>query len=311
MQGILENKVLRRNFWGIITLVLLILLLSRYFIGDTADNLYLGITASVVESLFAAFITTAFIGGFLFYMSPSSSKRNKVSILDPREISPAVESALSKATSWKFKGGYGHYFRTAILSNLSRNAIHKQISIEIIGQIIDPRDYTSCKVHAESRRNRKGDRNSKSTQKWTNDHIKNQCYSTIIVSFIKQFNNSLLNVSIFLTKQYSPRRIDMSADDIFVTWGEKYAPALQAKKGSHFYSSHDKEIHYTSIQSYKVPIQEGIQKLYDKKISLDKVDSETIKKILLALNLYDSDLINEKDLQVISEIVNKDKNPYD
>src|SRR4051812_47861747 len=104
------------------TCILIALLAVRLlWIGhiDQASGTLVAITARIIEGLFSSLLTASLVGGFLFYLTPESADPRQIEILQPRDISPTFDEALRNASSWKFKGEFGRYFRTSTIPRLS------------------------------------------------------------------------------------------------------------------------------------------------------------------------------------------------
>jgi hypothetical protein len=250
MENILKNTILRRNFWVTIGLFLALVCVLRLAVAYELPSSPVSQTvSSMLESLFATTIATAFIGAFLFYLTPATADPKQLEILPPREISAAFDEALATTNFWRFKGGFGRYLRTKTIPTLSEKARRRNRNVAIVAQIIDPRDQRLCSLHADLR-------NSTTTvdnrNDWTLNSVRSQLYATILTVLRYQKQVALLEIELYLANHFLPSRIDLSSDAVIVTREDRRAPAIRARRDSYFYDTMDHEISVTKQQSHRV-----------------------------------------------------------
>jgi hypothetical protein len=303
MNEILKSKALRRNFWITMACILSALLLVRFWIGhiDQTSGTLIAITARIVEGLFSSLLTASLVGAFLFYLTPESADPRQIEILPPRDISPAFDEALRNASSWKFKGEFGRYFRTATIPRLSERATSQHKTISVVGLIMDPRNWDLCQRHAEYR-------NSVTTvdrqNNWTTELVQDQLYATILVTLVFQARNTLLDIELYLLNNFVPARIDLSSGGAIITKEDRKAPALRVRPGSFFFDSYDQEISVTKRQAHRVASSQV-------RCTIDTIEPAEAETILKEAALWDGASLDGERLQRICDLVKGKHNPYD
>ncbi len=283
------------------TSILITLALLRYSFGviDHNSGALATMTAGLIERLFGSIITTILVGAFLFYLTPESTDASQLEILGPHDLSPAFDEALGNASSWKFKGEFGRYFRTRTLPALSARASARHKTIAIVGLIMDPRDSELCQRHADFR-------NSVSTvdgrNDWTVELVQDQLYATILTTLIFQNRNTHLEIELYLLNHFVPVRIDLSSNVALITKEDRKAPAMKIRTGTFYFDSYEQEISVTKRQAHRVPSTTS-------GCTIEMIDPIKAKELLVGAGLFDLSLDNDR-LSRICTLVKEKQNPY-
>src|ERR1044072_9008747 len=100
LEQILNKRHYRRSFYIVFVLLLIVLALIRYFflpVFDPTLSTNLPQAASrLADGIFVSLIVTVFIGSFIFWLTPDIMSIAKMEVVEPREIGPLLEQAMSK-----------------------------------------------------------------------------------------------------------------------------------------------------------------------------------------------------------------------
>jgi hypothetical protein len=281
----------RKLFVGLVVLALLLLLIFRFLLGD---HDWPEIAGDILESLISTFVAALGIAIFLRFFVPRDPGI-EVNLIEPRDLQDEFPSLLQEAMSWKYKGNFGRYFRTSVLSVLSRRVNEKHIAVEVECMVIDPDNVKLCELHASSRN---AVRAADGKQDWTVRDVRVEVYATILCCFI--YKNTL-NIRLGLLNYFESPRFDISPESIIITREDKKAPAVKINKESYLFHAIVRDYHVAMSQSRVINLQRN-------NLSLKEIDHKKAAEILIGADL-DKDFINSE-IKAICDQAAKKENPY-
>ena len=280
-----------RLFAGVVALTCSILLLLRFLLDDYSGSRILG---DILESLISTFIAALGISFFIKFFVPRDVEE-EIDLVEPRDLQDEFSSLLRSATSWKYKGNFGRYFRTSVLPLLSVQAAEKCISIEVECMIIDPDNTGLCEEHASSRNSVK---TADGKRDWNAREVKIEVYATILCCFI--YKNTL-DLRLGLLAYFESPRFDISPSVIIITREDKKAPAVRVSKGSYLFQA--------VIRDYRIAMRQCREiNLERNGLSLENIDKAAAQKILVGAGLDPNFIATE--IESICAKAAEKKNPY-
>jgi hypothetical protein len=115
MDEILSKQHYRRTFFGVVTLVLALALIVRFFVIPWIDPVQkltgAALLGSLLDNLVVSLLLAVFVGAFVFWLTPSIVKRSAIEVIAPKQINFLLKSATSATRSWTYKGACGRYTR--------------------------------------------------------------------------------------------------------------------------------------------------------------------------------------------------------
>lgn len=305
MKTILKHKASRKNFLIIIGLILLVIILIRIFVipgfypkpsAEIPD--YLKYIEDLLDKIFISLLVAVFIGLFIFYIEiPETEKKHEV--IEPNRIKEVFNRGRLETDFWYFSGGTGRFTRAVTLPELNsiskNNNVHR--SIKII--LLDPMDDNLCESYANYRLSLNSSRNE-----WSSKYVRNEIISTICSAILYKNLNPMLEINIYLKKNFSTLRIDINQLTCIVTKEDKKEPALLTPADTFLYRTYKEEILHVSKQCEEVDMRYKVTH----NMSFGKLSADNIKEICSHCNFVDK--LSEDDFKDISKILNNNANPY-
>ncbi|VFS64913.1 Uncharacterised protein [Raoultella planticola] len=114
MHELLRKKHSRTKFIIVFVLVVLLILLARYFalpfFYPTQSADLGGFFATISNGLLSSLTVTFLIGLFMFWIQPEAESNAKIEIAYPKELPELFNVAFLRSEIWYYKGGCGRYF---------------------------------------------------------------------------------------------------------------------------------------------------------------------------------------------------------
>lgn len=217
------------------------------------------------------------LGSIFIALGRREERKILVAALPQSKIANSVISAAANTRTWHYKGGTGTFFKAATLPVLARTSARNSSIIHVTAQINDPRSPSLCQSYAEMQWRNKGDSPIKGVG-WTADLARRQSLATILSVFIYAEEESRLRFSIFLCKQISHFRYDMSDSVLIVTREQPGAPAIMYSPG-YFYESYRSELELSCTQGHKICIPENL------KIKREALEAVQARQLLDAIHM--------------------------
>lgn len=281
----------RRLFSWLVILVSAALFMLRSFLDDFYFSKIIG---EILESLLATFIAALGIAAFLRFFVPRDVDR-EILLLEPRDLRDEFNTLLQTSESWKYKGNFGRYFRTSVLSSLSSRSVEKHIAIEVECIVIDPDNKELCKLHADARNSV---RTVDGKRDWVERDVRIEVYATIVCCFIYR---KTINLRLGLINYFEPQRFDISSSAIIITREDNQAPAVKINKDSYLFFAIRRDYQTAMSQCRDI-------KLTVNSLSLDRLDSQLAKQILIDAGLDKSFI--DSDIEAICAKALEKSNPY-
>jgi hypothetical protein len=304
MDEILSKKHYRQTFYIVLSLVLLVALLLRFFFIPEFEKLIpqnvQAALISLLDNLVTSIIVTVFIGSFVFWLRPEIVKRSAIEIVEPKQISHLLKEATLTSKFWIYKGACGRYTRATTFPKLAEAARNDGIGRDIAVYLLDPRNKELCTKYATYRKSLKSGKKGKS---WSCKVVQEEIISTAISTFKYQSTEPLLRIKLFFVNSFSAFRFDISEKHVIVTKEEKEACALRADVGTYFYDSYKDDIRLIERQAEEFKCCGEVE--FQDEVTMDKL-KEIIKCSRLKEVIENDDL----DLEVIRMAINAPSDPY-
>ena len=147
----------------------------RYFVLPKFDsNLTQGVlpvAAKLLEDTSSTIVVTVLVAAFLWWITPSRVRNSGLVAVEPRELKRYFSEALANSNDWKFVGGCGRYFRSAVLTGMSQRARQESTSKSVSAIILNPENDILCERHA---RYRAGTKRGANEGNWTKVRVKQE-----------------------------------------------------------------------------------------------------------------------------------------
>jgi hypothetical protein len=302
LEQLFERGRTRAIFFSGILVIVLCLYLVRYFVLPGIDPSLslssLSILAKILEDVSSTIIVTIFVAAFLWWITPTRVINTGLVIVEPRELKRHFSDALAKTNEWKFFGGCGRYFRSAVLSEMKARVRIDSTSKSVKAIILNPNNDTLCETHA---RYRSGTQRGKKEGNWTILRVKQELIATIIITRALSKTEPLIDVEIYVSDHFSSFRVDISQLCAIETKEDPIAPALRSDSGTYYFDALNDEFRLIKEQSRQ--INGGAAECAAVK------DIHSIKIAISALGINASTL-TDNDLSEIVTLIDKNSNPY-
>lgn len=303
MENILKLKQHNKVFFTLVSAILIIIILIRFFIIPVFEpNLKLSLinlSSVLLDNLFSSFIVTIFVGGFIFWLTPQIMEKSIMKVIEPKEISQLLNSAATTSRLWIFKGAGGRYTRAVTLPTMAESARHEGLGRDIKLFLINPRNENICSEYAIYRKSLKSGRDND----WDLNKVRDEILSTIIYTLILKHEEPLLRLEIYLLDNFSTFRYDISDKYVIITKEDKEVSALKADEGTYYYNSYIDELRLNERQGIKVDnLKESLTK--------ENIDESNLKDFIKSLNILDEAQISKVNLAKIISSIKNPKNPY-
>lgn len=304
MDTILSTQHHRKTFFGIVALVLLLALVTRFFVlpyfepaqAFTAAALLGSLLDNLVVSLFVA----VFLGGFVFWFTPSIVKRSAIEVIAPKQINPLLKVAATATRSWAYKGACGRYTRATTIPKLAEAARVEGIGRDITICILNPKNDALCAAYATYRRSLKS---GNSGTPWSRQVVQEEVLATALTALKFQFSEPLLRIRVFFVDHFSAFRLDISDQFVVVTKEDKEASALRADAGTYFYDSYKDDVRLTERQSKEMTCCGTLE-------FGDQFDESKLREALKCADVFDEARLGELDVARLLASINAPSDPY-
>lgn len=305
LEQLLDRRATRNIFFALIALAVIVLMGVRYFVlPDHDPSLSQGklpFLAKILEDLSTTLIVTVAVTVLLKWLTPSRVRNSGATIIEPRELKYHFADALTSSNEWRFSGGCGRYFRSAVLKEMARRATLDSSHKAVTAIILNPENDALCEQHA---RYRAGTRRGKNEGIWTKTRVKQELLATIVLTKKSAYTSGLLRARILTSDHFSTFRVDISQACAIETREDPTAPALRSDSGSYFYDALADEHRLLAEQAREIVNGEAechvVNDLSSLKAAIKAMDIN-----LLALRLSDEDLAG------ILELIHNATNPYE
>lgn len=297
----LQSKEQRKYFYTIIILLLISIFLIRYFlipflIGQSVQ-LNIETVYRIFDGLFTSTLVTISLGTFLFWLTPKNKQNAQIKILQPIEIGDTITQARVDTEKWYFNGGSGRYTRTQTLPYLADLARKKNKTIEVLIQIMNPRNIQLCTKYATYRNSLR----SASRDRKTCKSVQIDLISTVVSAYMWKNEQPLLDIKLGLKDNFSLFRIDISSSTAIITKEDPLEPAILYERGTFFYQAHCEDLRQSLTQTESLNM---LIPFSDKK----NLSIVATKELLHQLKLLE--FVTDEEMEEIIDKAKSSKNPY-
>lgn len=304
MNEIIRMKHYGRTFLIAMGLGILFSLSVRYFVIPKFDpSLALGITgiiAKLIESLTFSLTCTVLIALTVYYWTPQILRGKEIEVIGPKEIRPMLMEATGKTKRWIYKGSCGRYTRASTLPRLADSAKRKRMRHDIEISVLDPSDDALCEAYASYRR---GFEKNEYGSGWTVTRVREEVLATIL-SVLKDDYRSL-DTKVYLVRQFSTFRLDITDEFVVVTREDPKAGALRAERGSFYYESFIEDARVYQKQGKSLPMI-GISLGSDGR----HIGCEEVREATQKLGLLGDDQLETTNFDSVLALLTKSADPY-
>lgn len=304
MDKILSTQHYQKTFFGIVALVLLLALVTRFFVlpyfAPAQALTAAALLGSFLDNLVVSLLVAVFLGGFVFWLTPSIVKRSTIEVIAPKQINPLLKGAATATRSWAYKGACGRYTRATTIPKLAEAARVEGIGRDITICILNPKNDTLCAAYATYRRSLKS---GNSGTPWSRQVVQEEVLATALTALKFQFSEPLLRIRVFFVDHFSAFRLDISDQFVVVTKEDKEASALRADAGTYFYDSYKDDVRLTERQSTEM-------KCCGKLEFGDQLDESKLREALKCADVFDQARLAELDVVRLLASINAPSDPY-
>jgi hypothetical protein len=304
MDEIFSKQHYRRTFFGVVALVLVLALVTRFFVLPhfapvqtlTGPALLGLLLDNLVVSLFLAVC----LGGFVFWLTPAIVKRSAMEVIEPKQIKPLLRAAASATHTWVYKGACGRYTRSTTLPKLAEAARTEGIGRDITICILNPKNDALCAAYATYRRSLKS---GTTGRPWSRQVVQEEVLATAVTALRFQFSEPLLRIRVFFVDHFSAFRLDIADQYVVVTKEDKEASALRADAGTYFYDSYKDDVRLTERQSREMVCCGKLE-------FTGTLDEAQLHEALKCADLVESTKLADLDTARLLAAVNLPSDPY-
>jgi hypothetical protein len=302
VEDLFRGEYVRRSFVALVLCATVILLLVRFLLLPTFDSTlavkFWAALAVLTDGLLSTFVTTVLIGLLIFWLVPPKPDPS-IMVLSAKEISPALEMAMTKTRSWLYKGGTGRYLRAVTIPTLARLARLTNSTCDLRVQILDPTNTALCAAYAQYRSGLSSA--TQDNESWTPDRVRNELLTTILKLALARQDNPLLTVRLFFAKAFSTFRIDLSEAYVIVTREDDREAAFKFTPDSPFYGAYREETYAAMGQAVEFTIPPAL--------NLDQMTPAHIQQWIDSLGMF-SELPDGGSCTYILNNCRDSPNPY-
>ncbi len=304
MDEIFSKQHYRRTFFGMVALLLLLALITRFFVIPYFEPAQVLTSAALLGALLDNFVVSlflaVFLGGFVFWLTPAIVKRSAIEVIAPRQINPLLKSAASATRNWVYKGACGRYTRATTIPKLAEAARTEGIGRDITICILNPKNDDLCAAYATYRRSLKS---GNSSTPWTREVVQEEILATAVTALRFQFSEPLLRIRVFFVDHFSAFRLDISDQYVVVTKEDKEASALRADSGTYFYDSYKDDVRLTERQSSEM-------KCCGKLEFTGVIDETKLREALRCSDIFYEAKLTNLDITRLLKAINTPSDPY-
>lgn len=248
MDKIFSSKPGRRRFLFTISLIILLLLLVRFYVlpieslsDSSNDNL-----KSFIEKFITSVFTAVVVGYFLYWIIADEKKKEVEFTESGTEIEKHLAKSRNTTGTWLFNGGLGRYTKSDTIPLLSERASNERKTILINLIVLNPfnislvEKYIDFRLSVETKSKR---------AKWTELEVQSEILATIITALFYKRRNQFLNISVKAKDFFTLSRMDISDTLAVITREDPTIPSIILEKDSYMYKHYSEEFQQVSRQS--------------------------------------------------------------
>lgn len=300
---VLSNKYQRRIFFILGISVCLTIFLIRYFALPTVieDTKLLNLINPVLDGLFVSAISGLSITGILAYITPPQYLEGAFSLIHPREVKNQLSEIRTNCIEYAYIGHIGRWTRSVTVRSLAKNAKRDNTHIKITMIVLDPSDIKLCQNYAEYRR---GVSSSSNSGLCNLSKVRIEILASICAMLNWKSKESLLDIGIRLTNNFSVFRYDYSDKGLVITTQDSRSPSIYCGKKSLQFRNYRYDIEIQKKFAKPIPVLKVFSDLVSFKNNAKKIRAEFLKLNIKLFDLTESEIFNIIDLAIES------KDPY-
>ena len=298
MDKIFASKPGRRRFIFTISLLLVFLLLIRFYVfpinslSDHSNENFISFLDKFATSVFTAII----VGYFLYWVQGDEKKK----YIDFTESGSEIEKYLNQGRLstdiWYFNGGLGRYTKSDTLPKLSQLAVSNRKTIVVKIIVINPfneeilKKYINFRISVEKELKK---------NQWTELEVQSEILATIVTAFFYKSRNQFLDVEIKVKNFFTLSRMDISTGFAVITREDPAIPSIVVEKDSYMYKHYSEEFQQVDRQSEPLNYEFG---------SLDLLTKEDISRCFSTV--FPNSAFNPNLIEVVHAKFINPKNPF-
>ncbi|WP_189372624.1 hypothetical protein [Vogesella alkaliphila] len=304
MDEIFSKKHYRRTFFWIVSLLLVLALVIRFFVLPhfSPDQALTGsaLLGSLLDNFVVSLFLAVFLGGFVFWLTPAIVKRSEIEVIAPKQINPLLKSVATDTRVWIYKGTCGRYTRATTLPKLADAARIQGIGRDISICILNPKNEALCAAYATYRRSLKS---ANSGTPWSRQVVQEEIVATAVAALKFQFSEPLLRIRVFFVDHFSAFRLDISDQCVIVTKEDKEASALRADAGTYFYDSYKDDVRLTERQSKEMTCCGKLE-------FGESVDEAKLREAIKCAEIFEENKLEDLNVTRLLSLINTPSDPY-
>lgn len=248
---------------------------------------YSGVIKAVVEDVISIGTVTFLGSAFYWWITPSGINEGDVNVIYSHDIHSTLSSLVHNTEYFYYLGHTARWNRNFSLPML-KDIAEKSRTTKIVELVVlDPRDEELCKFYIDQDFSRLNEKSS------PNAVVELQAEIVATIFKCIQFNShSFIDSKVYLSKNVTISRLDISQTGIMLTKPYKGDPALFFPVNTFFYNSYKEEYRVAKSQAELFEPQlsccksnsiESVQKLIEK-LDLVVNDTDFCAKVLKLLN---------------------------
>lgn len=264
LEKLLRSRFLKRWFFVICILVLVVLVLVKFYVlaqflvtgqmlgplSGTLANALLSIT----DAAFSAVITAMLTAIILLYLAPPETIRAAVEIVQAQDVRNQLERNLKISSDYYFHGRSGRWFGATAIPSLSDQAAKGKIRKRIFCVLPNPADKQLMEKYAQMKEVAEPDN-------WNEAKIQNHILRTSLLLINAAMDNPYLDIRIGYVGFLTIFRYDVTDRAALLTVDNLTQPALCFPSGSTFYELSKEQVHQAIDASQSSISSDEIRKL--------------------------------------------------
>lgn len=225
----LRSRRVRRFLYLTASLLLLLVLIARFLLGDGPSQILKEITSNLAASIIIWALGLAFLGAFL---SDEIAARG-TQVLDADTSHRLHARSLAGTNFWYHFGHIGRWTRENALPRMIAAARADPSTRRISVFLMDPNLDSICLEHADRRNSRR----RRDPRPVTLRDVKIEILATIVSLAVAHARVPNLEVRCHLIRFDPPFRLDVSSDRAFLTHEDVTAHAVCFDRGNPYYAT--------------------------------------------------------------------------
>lgn len=302
IKEIIKSPVALRKYFGMLIGFLILLIFLNYYgfekiiLHCFSDNsvTYSGPFKSFFENMISIAAVTLLGASFYWWITPTGISEGDVNVIYSHDIKSTLKNLVHDTEYFFYLGHTARWNRKTSFPEIRNSAENKRTTKRIEAVILDPRDLKACKFYVEQ------DFSNREKGSVVNS-VKDLQIELITTMFkcIELNHSKFVECHIYLTKNVSISRFDISGKGILLSKPYKGDPALLFPADTFFYNSYKEEYRVAKNQADEFVFENGEF----------NVSKESVKKLLKKLD-PNEEFFDESIADRVLETLTKMQSPY-